>query len=118
MVNPRAARGTHDTASAHHGVAEAEPRGRIVFADDDPMVLHATTSALTTAGFEVTTVSSAAQALPALEGQFVDALLIDIDMPGNQNLELLHALSKDKPLIPVVILTGRPTLDTAVRAVR
>jgi DNA-binding NarL/FixJ family response regulator len=96
----------------------AEGRGHILLADDDPLVLQATESALVLSGFEVTAVENGPQALAALEIQMPDALLLDLNMPGNQDLELVAQVSKGRPLVPVVILTGYPTLDTAVGAVR
>lgn len=95
-----------------------EGRGHILFADDDAMVLRATASALALSGFEVTAVESGAGVLSTLETRAPDALLLDINMPGNQQLDLVDVLSRNKPHIPIVILTGHPALDTAVRAVR
>jgi DNA-binding NarL/FixJ family response regulator len=93
-------------------------RGTVLFADDDPMVLEATSAALSIAGFDVTPVQTAQEALAALASEAPDVLLSDIDMPGNQNLELVDALSKEASFVSCVILTGYPTLATAVGAVR
>lgn len=93
-------------------------RGSILFADDDAMMLKATSSALELAGFAVTAVIDAAEALEALVLRPPDALLIDVDMPGNKNLELVQRLRLEGSLLPIVILTGRPSLDSAVGAVR
>lgn len=96
----------------------AETRGHILLADDDTLVLKATEAALALSGFEVTAVENGAQALAAMELQTPDALLLDINMPGNQNLELVALVAKSRPLVPILLLTGYPTLDTAVGAVR
>jgi DNA-binding NarL/FixJ family response regulator len=96
----------------------ASGRGRVVFADDDQMVLEATSAALSLAGFEVTAVSNASEALEVMAVEAPDVLLIDIDMPGNQNLELLQAMADRTSFVSCVILTGYPTLATAVGAVR
>lgn len=96
----------------------AESRGHILLADDDTLVLKATEAALSLSGFAVTAVENGLQALAAMETQTPDALLLDINMPGNQNLELVALVAKNKPLIPILLLTGYPTLDTAVGAVR
>lgn len=96
----------------------AEGRGHILFADDDAMVLRSTASALALSGFEVTAVESGAHVLATLEARVPDALLLDINMPGNQNLDLVDVLSRSEPHIPIVILTGHPAVDTAMRAVR
>ncbi len=99
-------------------MSAAEGRGHILFADDDAMVLRATAAALSLSGFEVTPVEDGAHVLSALEARLPDAMLLDINMPGNQNLDLVDVLNQSKPHIPIVILTGHPALDTAVRAVR
>lgn len=96
----------------------AESRGHVLFADDDAMVLRATASALALSGFEVTAVESGAHVLATLQARVPDALLLDINMPGNQDLDLVDVLRRSDPHIPIVILTGHPALDTAVRAVR
>jgi DNA-binding NarL/FixJ family response regulator len=96
----------------------SEGRGRILFADDDARVLGPTATALSLHGFTVTAVESGVAALQALELELPDALLLDINMPGNHGLELVQALSERGWLIPVLLLTGYPTLDTAVEAVR
>lgn len=95
-----------------------ESRGHILLADDDALVLKATEAALALSGFEVTAVENGLQALAVIEAQTPDALLLDINMPGNQNLELVALVAKNKPLVPILLLTGYPTLDTAVGAVR
>lgn len=118
MVSSKTGRTARGRRPASDAVPPAESRGRILLADEDVTVRESTALALTAAGFQVVTVSTAAQALAELDAQPTEALLIDIELPGNRDLELLLSLSKEKPLIPVVILTGRPSLDTAVRAVR
>lgn len=110
MTNAKSAEGTSEPRTSS--------RGRVLFADDDSMVLESTSAALSLAGFEVTAVATAQAAFEALERETPDVLLVDIDMPGNQNLEFLRTLEKGKPFLSYVILTGRPSVDTAVGAVR
>jgi DNA-binding NarL/FixJ family response regulator len=93
-------------------------RGRILFADDDAMVLRSTSAALSLAGFEVRGAATASEALSIIQEQTPEALLIDIDMPGNRDLELLRMLDSERIFVPAVILTGAPSLQTAVSAVR
>jgi len=100
------------------GTTSPQSRGRVLFADDDVMVLESISRALMLVGFEMTRVTTADEALSALDAQAPDALLLDIEMPGNTGLEFLRMLSVERPLLPVVIFTGRPSLDTAIQAVR
>jgi len=104
--------------SSEAAPSEHEGRGRILFADDDQMVLRSTSAALSLAGFHVTEAITAREALEKIHQRLPEALLIDIEMPGNEDLELLRTLDAEKVHLPVVILTGRPTLATAVSAVR
>ena len=97
---------------------EGECRGRVLFADDDRSVLLPTARALRAEGFVVTTVESGAAARAELERSGFSVLLTDIDMPGNQDLELLNFVVDHLPNTPVVVLTGHPTVATAVSSVR
>lgn len=91
--------------------------GRILFADDDVQFRTGLQIRLKRAGFECDTVGAGMDALSLVQEQAYDVLLADIDMPGNQNLELLDALAKAAPKLPAILLTGRPTVDTAVRSI-
>jgi DNA-binding NarL/FixJ family response regulator len=93
-------------------------RGRVIFADDDLMLLDGMASALRAMGFSVVAVGTTDAAVEALESGLADVLLTDIDMPGNQGLELLQRVSMAHPGLPIVILTGLPTLHTAVSSMR
>jgi DNA-binding NarL/FixJ family response regulator len=93
-------------------------RGRVLFVDDDDTILRVVSSGLSSSGFEVTAAQTASQALAVIESRTPEALLVDINIPGNESLELVHLLSREQPLLQVVIFTGYPTLDTAVEAVR
>jgi DNA-binding NarL/FixJ family response regulator len=73
---------------------------------------------LEAAGFAVAQVDVSDDVPNVLQAHRSEVVLLDIDMPGNRDLELLQTLSQQAPLVPVVILTGRPTLETALRAVR
>lgn len=98
--------------------ARVEGRGHILFADDDELVLRSTSAVLSLHGFRVTEAITTREALESIHRQPPDTLLIDIEMPGNRELELLHTLEARNVHLPVVILTGRPSLATAVSAVR
>ncbi len=92
--------------------------GRILFADDDQSVLRPTTAILEAFGFRVDTASNADDALSAMLSTAPDALLLDINMPGNERLQLVRRLSQNGPFVPIVLMTGYPSLDTALDAMR
>lgn len=69
-------------------------------------------------GFECECVASAAEAAEQLRAHEFDALISDIHMPGNVALELIEAIPQLVSGLPVILLTGRPTVETAARSVR
>jgi DNA-binding NarL/FixJ family response regulator len=91
----------------------------VLLADDDAAVLRGTSLVLRKAGFEVDAVATGHEAADALAKDRYDALLADINMPGNEQLELLQLRGGDgRSLVPVILITGEPTLETAVGALR
>jgi ActR/RegA family two-component response regulator len=92
--------------------------GRILFADDDKLFRDGLATVLFRRGFECHCASSASGALDLLDTFEFDALLADIHMPGNHNLELIQEVSKTAPGLPSILLTGLPAVETAVRSVR
>lgn len=73
---------------------------------------------LTRCGFVCLLASDAESALAILRNEDVDAVISDIHMPGNDSLEFIESIPKIRPGLPVFLLTGEPSFDTAVRSVR
>jgi len=90
---------------------------RILLADDDADFRFTTAQILNTRGYECVTVASADEALDLLRGQFFDLLIADINMPGNEDLSLLDYINAHVPGIPIIVVTGTPSVDTAVKSV-
>ena len=57
-------------------------------------------------------------ALQALARGTFDLILSDLNMPGNLKLELLQEGRRQWPEIPLIIVTGAPSLPTAIESVR
>ncbi len=101
------------------GVTRAVPRGgRILIADDDVQVGGVLKQHLELAGYECEWVPDAVEALHALHRTRFDLLIADINMPGNRDLELMRDLPHIAPGLPVILLTGDPSLTSAASAVR
>lgn len=79
---------------------------RIMVVDDDTRVRTAARMLLEAAGFQVVEVDSGSAALSRLASEDVDAVLTDIFMPGTDGIELIHALHRDSPDLPVVAMSG------------
>lgn len=91
--------------------------GRLLVVEDDDSLRRLLATRLRQAGFEVTACAEGGAALEALEGESFDAVLSDLHMPGIEGLGLLRAVREKDLDLPVVLLTGGPSLETAVEAV-
>jgi two-component system response regulator HydG len=91
---------------------------RILVADDEPLFLRTTVDLLRKAGYSCTSAPDGASALEALAREPFDLLLSDLNMPGNLKLELLREGRTKWPDLPVIIITGAPSLPTAIESVR
>ncbi len=97
---------------------EASKPGRILVIDDDPALGGYLTRVLTRGGFEVTHELDSVTALQRIETESWDLLITDIELPGMTGLELLERVRQLMPDLPVAVLTGHPTVDYAVSALR
>lgn len=93
-------------------------RGHVLIADDERPVRESLSRLLRRRGFACTAVSSGAEALEQLKTGGFDAVLADIHMPGLDGITLVEEIAQLSPGLPVVLLTGRPTVETAARSVR
>jgi len=91
---------------------------RILIADDEPLYLRTTGQLLRKAGYECECVPDADSALDLLQQKPFDLILSDLNMPGNLKLELLQKGRSQWPHIPLIVITGVPSLPTAIEAVR
>jgi DNA-binding response OmpR family regulator len=78
----------------------------ILLAEDDEAVREFVKRALAHYGHSVTAVGDGGAALAALEETVYDLLLTDIVMPGVDGIALALKATKDRPTMPVVLMTG------------
>jgi DNA-binding NtrC family response regulator len=90
----------------------------ILIADDEPLFGRTTAELLRKAGYDVVWVESGEQALDRIRQRRPDLAVVDLNMPGNLSLELLFECRRSYPSMPLVVLTGRPTLPSAIESVR
>jgi two-component system response regulator HydG len=93
-------------------------KARILVADDEPLYLRTTSSLLRKEGYECVAAPDGKAALEALASGRFDLVLSDLNMPGNQNLELLQQHRERWPEIPLIVVTGAPSLPTAIESLR
>lgn len=97
---------------------ETDSKLRVLVVDDDPLVRTALTRTLRHRGLETIEVSDGASALEALGRERIAVVLSDINMAGMNGIELLRAIRVVDLDVPVILLTGAPSIETASQAVR
>jgi phosphoserine phosphatase RsbU/P len=96
---------------------------RVLVADDQPDVLEALRWLLTGEGYEPEFVSSTEAVLERLRERPFDLLLMDLNYSrdttsGREGLELIPQVRAHDPSLPIVVMTGWGSVDTAVEAMR
>ncbi len=83
--------------------------GRILFVEDDLDQLQSTPRLLQTLGFQIEPVAESDQAIAliAANPRRFDLLITDYDMPGLNGVELIRAIRKWAPDLPVLMVSGR-----------
>lgn len=90
---------------------------RILLVDDEELFLDATAEMLRQKGFACDVAMDAASATDLIQEHDYDAVIADIKMPGNSNLEFVRLLEEQASALPVVLVTGYPSLETAIESV-
>ena len=69
-------------------------------------------------GWSIAVAENGEKALEILKNRKVDLILSDIKMPEMDGLALAARVRETNPKIPVVLMTGYPSIDTAIAALR
>ena len=91
---------------------------KILITDDEESFLASTSYILEAEGYECHCAASSAEALAALDSEDFDLIMADIRMPGNSELKFLHQVRDDYPDIPLIVITGYPSIDSAIRSIQ
>lgn len=95
-----------------------EERGQILIADDEDTFLRSTSRLLEKEGYHCDCARDAKEAAEALTARDYDVLVTDIKMPGNMELEFLRDCNDRYAAMPIVIVTGYPSVQTAIESLR
>jgi putative two-component system response regulator len=99
-----------------HATAASQPPLRVLVIDDEEPIRVALTRLLRSRGYDVTAVTSGADALAALERDRCALALCDLRMPGMSGIELLPQLLALDPDLAVVMLSAVNDAHTATEA--
>lgn len=93
-------------------------RGRILIVDDEAEVVQVLSEYFTRQGYAVETAPGGAEALASLGGGRPDLVLLDIDMPGIDGIEVLRRLHEIDGSIPVIMVTANQAVAIAEESLR
>jgi DNA-binding NtrC family response regulator len=91
---------------------------KVLLVDDEVDFLELMEERLVARGVEVSTSSSAEDALARIENDLFDAVILDLQMPGMNGLEALKRIKERSPEIQVILLTGHATVEKGVEAIK
>lgn len=93
-------------------------RGRILLVDDEQDVCELLTGLLHGAGAEVDCALDEAEAAERLAGHLYDVVLTDLNLGFSSGLGICDLVSRMQPGVPVIVVTGYGSMDTAIGAIR
>lgn len=91
---------------------------RVLIVDDEKSIRITLCEFLKKEGFEADSASDAQTASQMMDAKEYDVIVTDIIMPRISGIELLTKIREKSQTIQIIIMTGEPTVDTAVKAVQ
>ena len=84
------------------------PGKRILVVDDDPTVRDSLNDLLVSEGYRILPAENGQQALDLARKSSIDLVLLDLNMPVKNGWDTFEQLTREHPLIPIIIATARP----------
>ena len=91
---------------------------RVLLIDDEKDFLEVMSERMQNRDIDVTTASSAREALALVEKESYDAIILDLQMPEMDGLQALERLKAINPDLQVILLTGHATVEKGVQAMK
>ena len=106
------------TEAAPAKPSASELGARVLVVDDEQTVQQLLVRLLVAAGYQVRTANNGEEALRTLERESVDLIVTDLVMPKADGMAVLQTIRERAIDVPVVMITGAPTTESAMHAVR
>ena len=90
----------------------------VLIVDDEKSIIESLEGILSDDGFEVLHAFNGYEAIKKIETESPDIVLLDIWMPGMDGIETLKEIKKNFSSIPVIMITGHGTIESAVEATK
>ena len=93
-------------------------QAHILIIDDDDAILDSCSQSLKRQKHRVSTSKTGAGGLELIADELFHAVLLDLKLPGMDGMEVLWRIKEQYPEIPVIIITGHATIESAVEAMK
>lgn len=90
----------------------------ILIIDDEPAIRQSMSDIFSDEGYTVICAEDGTQALSLLDKEPPDLIFLDIWLPDSDGLKLLPGLKKEHPQVPIIMISGHGTIETAVQATK
>jgi two-component system response regulator AtoC len=90
----------------------------ILVVDDDPNICAVLQGLLVRSGFSAVTASDVDQAEAVMAREKLSIVITDLQMPGRSGMDLIDLCRREKPGMPVIMITAHGEVENAVRAMR
>ncbi|MFV1959429.1 MAG: response regulator [Planctomycetota bacterium] len=94
------------------------PRPRVLVIDDEESMRHALAKALARGGYDVIEAATGREGRDRFAAGGVDAVLTDMRLPDLGGLDLVAIFTEMRPEVPVILMTGYGSLESALEAMR
>ena len=91
---------------------------KILLVDDEQDFLDIMVERMSARDMEVTTASSAMEAVKMIETETYDAVVLDLMMPEVDGLEALQKIKAKRPELQIILLTGHATVEKGIEAMK
>jgi DNA-binding NtrC family response regulator len=91
---------------------------KVLLVDDEQDFLDSLAERMRARGMDVSTTTSAEEAIRRAETEPFDAIVLDLMMPEMDGIEVLQAIKQKRPEVGVILLTGYASLDKGIQAMK
>ncbi len=91
---------------------------KVLLIDDEKEFLETLSERMEIRGMNVNTADNAKAAVSSLDNSDYDAIVLDLQMPDMNGIEMLKVIKQSHPDMQVILLTGQATLEAGIEAMK
>jgi DNA-binding response OmpR family regulator len=111
LTSPADTNGTRDFVAVG-------PKPRLLIVDDELLIRDLLYDYFSARDFDIAVAENGQRALALVEKERFDTVILDLKIPDLDGLELTERIRKQKGDLPIIMITGYPSLESAIEALR